>query len=558
MTFETDTYHNLVSEETAARERLFLKYIGPRNDFDIIIVGSGIGGGVLADDLGERLGHKRRILVLEAGSFLYPSHVYNFCRFPNASLAKHFGCNTFWQTGGSDQDEFYIGELPQLNFGGRSIFWSGLIPMTQNWELDFFPTRVRNDLQSGLLHRAGETMNESRSMGAVAKAIVQQLRASPIADNFLIEETPRALHQPYLEVDGAPKDEFFTEPTGVFNTAELLINQLGLTPGVSHGDGPGLHLLVNQFVEDIQNHGDHLELVSRDTLTGQSRTFRAGRVVLAAGSIESPKLLRRSSMFPWFSENVKNLIGRGFTDHPTTDPLTTFVDSIGDVNLNHGHHAKIIFYSRGLRDGNQIRFPFNVELNLNHEYWHLRDNDPSETGPISSSGAARIDIKFSFGNCLDNDNEIKQAPPFGYVPEIAFHNLKRVNRLASSRFPALAGWTYKPDEIWGVLNRVTSQIFSQFRINGRLARPENEIWYGQGGKGFGYGTVHHAAGSLRMPARNGLDQAFSDHSVVDEDLRVVGTDRLYVCDMSVMPLSTASNPVRTLVALALRLSKHLD
>jgi choline dehydrogenase-like flavoprotein len=38
---------------------------------------------------------------------------------------------------------------------------------------------------------------------------------------------------------------------------------------------------------------------------------------------------------------------------------------------------------------------------------------------------------------------------------------------------------------------------------------------------------------------------------------VVGAPNLYVCDMSVMPFSSAANPVRTLAALALRLSKHL-
>jgi choline dehydrogenase-like flavoprotein len=55
-----------------------------------------------------------------------------------------------------------------------------------------------------------------------------------------------------------------------------------------------------------------------------------------------------------------------------------------------------------------------------------------------------------------------------------------------------------------------------------------------------------------------LDAPFAANSVVDEDLRVIGTQRLYVCDMSVMPLSAAANPVRTLVALALRLSQHLS
>jgi hypothetical protein len=106
MTFTPSTYTNFVSAKTASRERLFLQYMGARDDFDIAIVGSGIGGGVLADDLADRRETQKRILVLEAV--------------------------------------------------------------------------------------------------------------------------------------GTPKDEFITEPTGVFNTAELLVNQVGLTPGVSHGDGPGL------------------------------------------------------------------------------------------------------------------------------------------------------------------------------------------------------------------------------------------------------------------------------------------------------------------------------
>src|SRR5918911_776973 len=125
MTFTASTYINMVTQRTRAEENLFLRYIGPRNDFDIIIVGSGVRGGVLADALADRFGQAKRILVLEAGSFIYPTHVYNLCRFPNTSLAQHFGCDTFWQAGNSGTQN-YIGEKPQLNFGGRSIFWSGL------------------------------------------------------------------------------------------------------------------------------------------------------------------------------------------------------------------------------------------------------------------------------------------------------------------------------------------------------------------------------------------------------------------------------------------------
>lgn len=559
MTFTKSTYVNFIAEKPAAEERLLLRYIGPRDDFDIIIVGSGVGGGVLADDLAEHIGWQKRILVLEAGSFIYPTHVYNVCRFPNASVARNFGCDTFWQ-GGNPGTQDYIGEKPQLNFGGRSIFWSGLIPAIQGWELEYFPPQVRNDLASGLLNEAGITMNESRSMGSTAQAVVTQLRQSPLANDFSIQETPRALHQPYLEADSTPKDKFFTEPTGVFNTAELLVNQLGLTPGVSHGDFNGLQLLLNHYVEDVQNHGDHYELVTRNTLSGQIRVFSARTVVLSAGSIESPKLLRRSSMYPWLPDDIKWQIGRGLTDHPTSNEITTFADGIGNVALNRGDHAKIVLYSRGLRDGNnQIRYPFNVEMNINHEYWHLRDNDPTESGVGAiPPGTARIDIKFSFANPLDDHNEVKPAPPFGYVPEIAFRNMSWMDYLTGSRFPALAGWHKDAGEVFAVMNEVTWRIFSQFNNGGQPARPVDEVWYGQGGKGFGWGTVHHAAGSLRMPYRTGLDAPINYASVVDDNLRVAGTNSLYVCDMSVMPLSTAANPVRTLVALALRLSRHLQ
>lgn len=560
--FTPGTYQNFVAECPAAKERLFLEYMGPRDDFDIVIVGSGVGGGVLADALAEQAGGYKRTLVLEAGSFLYPTHVYNFGRIPNFSLAKHFGCDTFWQAGTSNDQDF-IGEKPQLCLGGRSIFWSGLIPTIQGWELEFFPTKVRQALAAGLLNRAGETMNESRSMGSTAQAVVALLRQSSLAADFSIQETPRALHQPYLEADGTPKDQFFTEPTGVFNTAELLINQLGLTPGISHGDGPGLHLLLNRYVEDVQDHGSHLALVTRNTLNGQARIFRAGAVVLAAGSIESPKLLRRSSMYPWLPDPVKGLVGRGLTDHPTTTEAVTFATGIGNVALASDEHAKLIFYSRGLRDNNgEIRYPFNVEMNLNHEYWHLRENDPGERGPAGPSGSARIDIKFSFANCLDENNEVKPAPPFGYVPEVAFRNQSRADYLANSRLLALAGWRKNPTAIWAVQNQVTHQIFSQFNHHGVSCRPieidGEEEWYGARGMGFGWGTVHHAAGSLRMPFRPSLDAPFAPDSVVDENLQVVGTGRLFVCDMSVMPISTAANPVRTLVALALRLSGHLS
>jgi choline dehydrogenase-like flavoprotein len=61
---------------------------------------------------------------------------------------------------------------------------------------------------------------------------------------------------------------------------------------------------------------------------------------------------------------------------------------------------------------------------------------------------------------------------------------------------------------------------------------------------------HHATGTCRM----GVDE---NKGVTDRDLRVFGTDNLYVCSNAAFPTCSAVNPTLTLTALALRFAEHL-
>lgn len=549
-------YHNAVSEKPQAHTRLIRDYDEPTNrDFDYIVIGSGIGGGILADDLANRLGYQRRILVLDAGSFLYPTHVYNFCRFPNSDVANHFGVEHFkpWP-----DPAFFIGGKTQMALGGRSIFWSGLIPQVRDWELDFFPDAVRQELAGEFLAMAGRKMNASISLGQAAQAMVAHFKASPLARDFDIIETPRAVHQPYLRADGTPDDKFFIEPTGVFNTAELLINQAGLTSSRIDLNGKGLFIKLNAFVEGIEDIPYHWHAVrTTDTLTQKQITYYAPKVIIAAGSIESPKLLCRSSVYHRFNDAVKSKVGFGLTDHPVSGESQAYVSGLGAMPLSRHEHAKIIFYSRGLRDANgHIRYPFNIEMNVNHEYWHLRNNDPSAEPLEDDTTKARVDIKFSFANCLDDENGIHSHAWDGYTPEIKFRRFSDLDHLLAVRFPAVSGRHMSRQDFFRLLNETRNQVFAEFSnvqwITGEYGEGHGKQWP------FGWGTVHHACGTLRMPWKSAQNAGgFSHDSVVDEDLNVRGARGLYVCDMSVMPISTAANPVRTLAALALRLSRHL-
>lgn len=103
--------------------------------FDVVVIGAGMFGGYIADKLyrhGENIG--LRVLVIEAGSFLLPTHVQNLPRLglgsPTesvvASNAQDPGPqNLVWGHPWHSNQAF-----PGLAYciGGRSIFWGGWSP----------------------------------------------------------------------------------------------------------------------------------------------------------------------------------------------------------------------------------------------------------------------------------------------------------------------------------------------------------------------------------------------------------------------------------------------
>ena len=560
-----NNYHNLVSEKSQAHTRLIHDYQGQNKDFDFIIIGSGMGGGILADELADSSQNTKRILVIDVGSFIYPTHVYNISRHSNEAVAPRFGVVNFNRDSES-HGQLHISKEPQMALGGRSIFWSGLIPTPKTWECNFFPDEVKTELESNYFEAAGEKMNQSASLGKFAEDVVKLFNKTDLANDFDIEQTPRAVHQPYLYADGTPREKYFHEPTGVFNTAELLINQVGLTNDHTNFDGNGLFVKLNSFAESITDtpEGWH-KVTTTDTISGEQDHFYAPKVIIAAGSTESPKLINRSSVFHRLPDNVKNNVGSGLTDHPVSSEAQIFAKKVikrdthgnvvEDLPIDLDDHAKIVFYSKGETENGSIKYPFNIELNINHEYWHLRNNDPTDGMPDVSHDDAnkiRVDIKFSFANLLDDNNRIYSHYNDGYKPYIKFSRWHK-DHLLYDRFPKLSGWTKTESELRDLLLGIKDRIFNCFEIESYVTDPfYNYHWP------FGYGTVHHACGSLRMPWKPDKNQGFNyNDSVVDTDLKVKATSGLYVCDMSVMPISTAANPVRALAGLALRLSKHL-
>ena len=112
----------LVTEHGIVAQTLLNRNIDTSIQYDVIVVGSGMGGGVLASELADR---GAKVLVLEAGSLLFPTHVGNIPRRIQIgqfqkhvwSLWESFKVKNYNNLPGST----YAG-AQGFNLGGRSLF----------------------------------------------------------------------------------------------------------------------------------------------------------------------------------------------------------------------------------------------------------------------------------------------------------------------------------------------------------------------------------------------------------------------------------------------------
>lgn len=494
-------YDNLLTEEGSVQQGRVRSNLRPDVDYDVVIVGSGFGGGVLADALSDK---GRRVLVLEAGSLVHPSHMTNL---PGdwPTLPAHHQVGHFINQPGSG---FLFGV--QMNLGGRSVFWSGLIPRMRDWELAFWPDPVRAYLPSTGYDAAEVTLRKRRTLGPFQRRAVDQFRQR--FPHLEVDDLPHALHQPNLG-DGDELGNVLEKSTGVFSTADLLLDSLAYN-GLAGRDN--LTVNLNHQVLRVEAQGGRATgVVCRDLVANQERRYRGRVVVLAAGSVESPRIALRSSL-----PDTNLRIGRGLTDHPAFFsreyglPASSPFGGVRD-------HARLLLAHR------QASFAdhgYNVEVLVNPKWWDVRHpDDDVRRQRIDSITRSSVRLQFVLASHLDDGNVVIDDGPEHKARVFVRPNLTGSGLLGEVRDLR--------NEILGFLG---SDPFD----------PGEGMHFGN------EGTPHHAGGSLRMSG---------DHTgVVDADLRFEGMDNLYACDNSVVPFIAAANPVLTLTALSLRLAGHLD
>ncbi len=561
-----------IEESTFANQ-----FIPPTRDeaklWDVIVVGSGMGGGVVAEQLAEsREGNRDLdVLVLEAGSDLFPVHTANLPRrhridgIEDNQITKHIW--ELWDdykivniqdknADNSDRSKQYVGGAG-YNLGGRSVFWGGLIPRIQKWELERdWPSTVKDYLLSTGYDEAEKLMNlgelESEFQKEVVKTLTQVL--SPLGFSKP-ENAPMAVENSQAMGRGIS--------AGMFSSADLLLEAL-LTQSqrVSNPEEHHLRINLNHPVNRIEIVSEHeVKVECYDLSLGQERTFRCKRVVLAAGCLDTPRIVMRSSTIP-----NNSLVGKGITDHPVFFwhfklPRPSQFNS----DNNFGNAAKVVAFDHEyleVTNVHEIEHPFLTLVEVGTDLNQSRYLDSELENLLVQElkdGSKECEVVFLLNSeLLDHESSITQGSDNGDFFTTDIVNVKqstssvseqKLQRLALKIIQALGGsllGNNAPDlsseKIDSLSDRRIKELAQgDWDSNGQS--DENSGW----GRG-GIGGVAHEVGTMRMKSQGG---------VVNEDLQVVGTTNVYVCDLSVFPDSPTANPSLTLVALALRLAEHL-
>ncbi len=508
-------YDNFLAIESPIEQATVRSEGSEDEEYDVIIIGSGMGGGTLADDLSDR---GAKVLVLEAGGLWFPLHMNELPRSEINSVGRD-ALGSFVSRGTAE----FAGGV-HFNLGGRSVYWSGLIPRMQSWELrDVWPQSVRDFLlkpnaegKTGY-DRADELMKRGKTLGPYEQRVVDQFNAR-LCPDFHAIDLPRAYHQPDIDEDGKLQN-VLRRSNGGFSTADLLLDSLGFS-GASGRQNlrVNLHRLATR-IETSQ--GKASAVVCQDLVGRVMRRYRGRNIVLACGSVESPKLALNSGL-----SDPNHKMGKGLTDHPAfffnrlqeLRPDNVGFEWLGDPL----GHAKVMIRHK---HATALAHAYNIELLINSQFWDARHADEELWKNVVAGQQAQVELKFIFDSPLNDDNKI----------EVRGEGMKP-NVFVAKNFPP----EHYKQEVVDVRNRVLAAL----GITGLSTVWLDEEW------NIGVnGSVQHAGGSLRMSG--------DGSGVLDEDLKFLGYDNLYCCDVSVSPSIPAANPSLTLAALALRLSETL-
>ena len=506
-------------------------------NFDVIIIGSGAGGGTLAYRLAPT---GKRILLLERGDYV-PREKDNW-NPKLVNLEGKYQTTEHWKDrDGNDlhpHTNYYVGG--NTKFYGAALFrlrredfgeikhYGGISPA---WPIAYDDLEPYYTEAERLYHVHGERGEDPTEPAASSPfpfpAVSHEPRIQELSDHFG-HEGLKPFHTPL----GVMLDEKnrHTSPCIRCNTCDgfpCLIHAksdaevLAVEPALKH---PNVTLLTNAFVERLETSPSGREvskmIVKRN---GTTEEYSAGIVVLSCGAINSAALLLRS----WSDK------------HP--DGLANSSDVVGRHYMGHVNSVQMAIS----KTPNPTIFQKTLSLN---DFYFATSDWPYPMGHISFVGK------------LDGETLRAGAPritPGFTLNEMAAHSLdfwlttedlpNPENRVTVNRDGYIV-LSYQPNN-----DEAHKRLIAKLHnIMGAHAGYHpglfcQNLYVGQR---IPLAGVAHQNGTVRF----GRDPKTS---ALDENCKAHDLDNLYVVDASFFVSAGAVNPSLTVIANALRVGDHL-
>lgn len=523
---------------------------------DTLIIGSGVAAAAIAQRLLNK-DPQASILVLEAGGSV---KMQDYSIWANYLVSGRLPYEKYYDLPYPDRDHpgenLSIGgtEIPltgarALTYGGSTIHWGGwsfrLKPEdfylntntgeSIDWPFDYQTLQpyycaaehyigVSGDSQDPTVPRtegypfpAFPYTLEDQPMAQAMDAQGVSYSHLPIARHGITDTASR--HAP-CQTTGTCK----YCPFGARYAATNFLNDMKQWEDYSN-----FHIRTNVVVEQIAMDDKRRAkgVVVLDKTTQRHEAIEAKRIIVAAGTIESAKLLLRSVSQDWERGlgNQYDLVGRNFITHPY--------------------------------------FIFTGNLPQNPQKLQPEMNFPTLCSRHFDSAAEQAKGKFIFVNppsspgvnlAQQMQNGVNRAQMDQYVSgptQIQLHgmlevfsrdynrvmNLDKVNHLGMQE--TVVDYTKDAtfDQRMLEIQAHVQQLFGH--IGATIVGKPSVSW-----------RADHAACVTRMSK----DER---QGVVTPDLQIHGVDNVYVCSNAVFPSTGAINPTLTLTALAIRLGDHL-
>lgn len=476
---------------------------------DVVVVGSGAGGGVAAALFAQA---GRRVVVLEAG--------------PPAALvaagqreADAFG-SLYLESGLAASDDLGVSVLAGACVGGgTTVNWCTSLRLTdkvaQQW----------SDASGGV--DFGARLAEHYD------AVTTRLGIAPThlhnENNAALLRGAKALAWEHSEI---PRNASGCDDGCGYCGFGCAYGHKRSTPATYLRDAvaAGATIVTGARVERVVFQGSRASGVDAVLSDGQRVRVRASTVVVSAGSLRSPGILRRSGV-------ESPHLGRHLRLHPTTaifaefdEPVETWIGPMQTIVCNHfedideGYGAKL------------EAVPAHPGLAASALAWRSQTAHAGAMSRVRNAAALIVltrDRGEGFVSADGRDDVHYRVDPYD-----ASHMLTGLAGLVRLAFSAGARsvMTLHTDPIELERRRASDKNLNAFAktLQTRGATPNRLAVYSA-----------HQMGTCRMHR----DPA---HGVVDEKGFVHGVEGLLVADASVFPLASGVNPMLTIMALAHR------